>query len=202
MSAKRPREDADQHRARPEKLAKRTRRGFQVGPQNLPDGSYRRKAQKIKGDLVHKAKVRKEFSKLQKSKPMPSEQPQQALERSGIKGGRQSSQNGKDAANEAFAVTSATNDRTWHEHPSRTNMRQRPAPFQREMRAAQRRQADAEAKKQDEDVAQQQKTEKVAERERFRKAMAKARAGGINGQRKLGRESKVLLERVQRMVKA
>jgi hypothetical protein len=29
--------------------------------------------------------------------------------------------------------------------------------------------------------------------------MAKARSGGLNGQRKLGRESKVLLERVKRM---
>ena len=41
---------------------------------------------------------------------------------------------------------------------------------------------------------------KVEERERFRRAMAKARTGGPNGQRKLGRESKVLLEKVKKMV--
>ena len=40
----------------------------------------------------------------------------------------------------------------------------------------------------------------MEERERFRRAMAKARTGGPNGQRKLGRESKVLLEKVKRMV--
>lgn len=40
----------------------------------------------------------------------------------------------------------------------------------------------------------------MEERERFRRAMAKARTGGKNGQRKLGRESKVLLEKVRRVV--
>ena len=49
-------------------------------------------------------------------------------------------------------------------------------------------------------MGQRQRQQKLEERERFRKAMAKARTGGKNGQRKLGRESKVLLERVQRMV--
>lgn len=41
---------------------------------------------------------------------------------------------------------------------------------------------------------------KVEERERHRRAMAKARTGGRNGQRKLGRESVVLLDKVRRMV--
>lgn len=41
---------------------------------------------------------------------------------------------------------------------------------------------------------------KLQERERFRRAMAKARVGGRNGQRRLGRESEVLLERVRRVV--
>jgi hypothetical protein len=32
--------------------------------------------------------------------------------------------------------------------------------------------------------------------------MAKAKSGGLNGQRKLGRESKVLLEKVKKLVGA
>lgn len=38
--------------------------GFSVGPANLPDGTYRRKTQKIKNDLISKAKVKKAYAKL------------------------------------------------------------------------------------------------------------------------------------------
>ena len=49
--------------------------------------------------------------------------------------------------------------------------------------------------------ANREREAKRDERERFRKAMLKARNGGKHGdQKKLGRESKVLLEKVQRMV--
>ena len=48
--------------------------------------------------------------------------------------------------------------------------------------------------------ANRQRLVKMEERERFRKAMARARTGGKNGQRKLGRESVVLLEKVRRVV--
>lgn len=47
---------------------------------------------------------------------------------------------------------------------------------------------------------QAEKKRRIEERERFRRAMAKARTGGRNGQRKLGKESTVLLEKVKRMV--
>jgi hypothetical protein len=50
------------------------------------------------------------------------------------------------------------------------------------------------------EAAELERQAKIEERERFRKAMAKARTGGPNGQRKLGRESNVLLEKVKRMV--
>ncbi|KAJ5480144.1 hypothetical protein N7530_005653 [Penicillium desertorum] len=40
------------------------RKGFSVGPANLPDGTYRRKTQKIKNDLIHKAKVKKAYAKI------------------------------------------------------------------------------------------------------------------------------------------
>lgn len=65
--------------------------------------------------------------------------------------------------------------------------------------------ADAKKKEQDERKAEferreKEKKAKLEERERFRRAMAKARTGGKNGQRKLGRESNVLLEKVKRLV--
>lgn len=73
-------------------------------------------------------------------------------------------------------------------------------PFKKEAEHAQRRKAEAEERRKAREEAERQRKEKMAERERFRRAMAKARTGGPGGQRKLGRESRVLLERVRRMV--
>lgn len=63
---------------------------------------------------------------------------------------------------------------------------------------AQQRQADAEARKQAFRENDKQRQHKSEEREKFRKVMAKARSGGRDGQRKLGLESKVLLEKAKR----
>ncbi|SNX83053.1 uncharacterized protein MEPE_01759 [Melanopsichium pennsylvanicum] len=37
--------------------------GFQVGPKHLPDGAYLGKHKRIKSELIHKAKVKKEYYK-------------------------------------------------------------------------------------------------------------------------------------------
>lgn len=76
----------------------------------------------------------------------------------------------------------------------------KPQPFQKEEREADRRKREAEERREAREQANRERIQKLDERDRFRKAMAKARTGGRNGQRKLGRESQVLLERVQRMV--
>ncbi|KAM7214116.1 hypothetical protein V8F06_010492 [Rhypophila decipiens] len=43
---------------------KKARTGFRVGPDNLPDGTWRRKVIKIKHDLITKAKVKKQYAKV------------------------------------------------------------------------------------------------------------------------------------------
>ena len=83
--------------------------------------------------------------------------------------------------------------------------RRRPArpksvPFRKEALLAQRRREENERRQKEFEEISRQKQAKMDEREMFRKAMAKARSGGKNGQRKLGRESKILLEKVQRIV--
>ena len=80
----------------------------------------------------------------------------------------------------------------------RRNKRHKPKPFEKEGKMAQQRQAGAEAKKQAFKEINKQRELKSEEREKFRKVMAKARSGGRNGQRKLGLESKVLLEKAKR----
>ena len=78
--------------------------------------------------------------------------------------------------------------------------RPKPIPFQKEAQQAQQRREEHEERQKEIEEANRQRQAKIEERERFRKAMAKARSGGRNGKRKLGRESKVLLEKVQRMM--
>ena len=73
-------------------------------------------------------------------------------------------------------------------------------PFKKEAELAERRREEREARQKEIEERNRQRQAKLEERERFRRAMAKARSGGKDGQRKLGRESKVLLEKVKRIV--
>jgi hypothetical protein len=72
-------------------------------------------------------------------------------------------------------------------------------PFKKESEVARQKKQEAEERQKAREEADKERTVKIAERERFRKTMAKAR-GGPNGQRKLGRESTVLLAKAQRMM--
>lgn len=88
--------------------------------------------------------------------------------------------------------------------PQSTRQRRPPrpksAPLKKEALHAQQRREERERKQEETERANRERQAKAEERERFRRAMAKARSGGKNGQRKLGRESKILLEKVQKMV--
>ena len=88
-----------------------------------------------------------------------------------------------------------------HMHPERKRMhRAKMKPFSKELKEAEKRRVDREAARKAREEALQERQRRLEERERWRKQMAKARQPGRNGQRKLGRESKVLLEKVQRLV--
>lgn len=76
----------------------------------------------------------------------------------------------------------------------------KPVPFEKEARLAHERKEENERRREEAEKARSERQRKIEERERFRKEMAKARTGGKNGQRKLGRESKVLLQRVKNLV--
>jgi hypothetical protein len=84
-------------------------------------------------------------------------------------------------------------------HSERKRSR-KPAYFEKEMAFAEKQKAEAEKRGLEFERRRKERDQKNAERERARKAMAKARTGGRRGQRKLGRESQVLLERVKRIV--
>ena len=75
-------------------------------------------------------------------------------------------------------------------------------PFQNEAREAARQKEQAKKRREVAEEARKERERKTEIRERERRAMAKARKPGRDGQRRLGRESGVLLEKVRRMVGA
>jgi hypothetical protein len=204
MAPKRPQEDdyAD-------KASKRQRKGFQVGPANLPDGLHKRKVQKIKQDLIHKAKIKKEYAKI-KAQEQPATTQRSVYDR----------ENDEEEAD--GAPVEPVPVPTLEPHPDRLKLlertspdpeaasdqtkafrerkRPRPQPFKHETEIARKRREETEARQKAREEAERERQRKIAERENFRKAMNKARRVGPDGKRKLGRESTVLLEKVKKMV--
>ena len=157
--------------------------------------------QKIKQDLIRKAKVKKSYGKLKERQPLDTKpsiystppEPSASLE---LHPERQAMLDDP---------KSAPAPQEWedtHQQLPRHKKVPRPkvVPFRKEALLAQQRREENERRRREYEEAGRQRQAKVDERERFRKAMAKARSGGRDGQRKLGRESKILLEKVQRIV--
>jgi C4-dicarboxylate-specific signal transduction histidine kinase len=158
---------------------------------------------KIKRDLIHKAKVKKSYAKLKaqmsiKETPLPAEtglpkedhpttEPSQAL--------HPDRQAMLDAPAEHAPLLGSD---TQFQHRERRP--RRPKYFEKEQEFAERKKEEAEARRAEIERQNAERRQKIEERERLRKAMAKARSGGKNGQRKLGRESQILLERVKSMI--
>jgi hypothetical protein len=162
--------------------------------------------QKIKKDLIHKAKLKQQYAKL-KAREKDGEAPHKSVyDRESV------------AADSDDEPAQPAAEPSLEPHPDRVKMleekspepqpehsterrqrRPRPQPFQKESETARKKKEEAEARRRAREEAEKQRAIRLAERERFRKTMAKAR-GGPNGQRKLGRESTVLLAKAQRIM--
>lgn len=197
MASKRPREnepDAPQ--------PKKPRIAFKVGPDNLPDGTWKRKVIKIKRNLIHKAKIKKSYAKLKaREAPVDKPIPDEAIE-DGQAAAQLPPQPSLELHPERQAMLDVPRESTPPPLRARSHRKQsrKPAYFEKQTAFAEQKKAEAEARRLEFESRDKERKEKRAERDRFRKTMAKARTGGKNGQRKLGRESKVLLEKVRRIV--
>jgi hypothetical protein len=207
MSEKRKRDGGDVG-TKHDKDKKRQKKGFNVGSENLPDGVHRRKNQAIKQALIDRARIKKDFAKLKRnagvtdtpeSLPQPASHALDANEQEEPTTvphpDRQTLIEEEEEAPEVETERNAS-----FELRPRKQRKPKVVPFKKEYDQAQRRKAEAEERRIAREAAIRERQGKIEERERFRKAMAKARTGGPNGQRKLGRESQVLLDRVKRMV--
>lgn len=221
-TTKRPREEDTTSRS----TTKKPRHGFKVGPDNLPDGTWRRKVISIKKDLIHKAKVKKSYAKLRAREPLKEERNLYA----------EDEEKKDEVGNNEEGEESAQGEAVEELHPQRKAMLDEPEPdtavksvprysntnksedssdkkrdrgdkrgakpayFAKELAFAEKQKAEQKARREEFERREREKKAKIEERERFRRQMAKARSGGKNGQRKLGRESQVLLEKVKRVV--
>ncbi|KAL8937413.1 MAG: hypothetical protein Q9211_003700 [Gyalolechia sp. 1 TL-2023] len=204
MAVKRKHEATSHAANGPDGSARKARKGFSVGPANLPDGTYRRKVKKIKDSLVRKAKVKKSYSKIKEKEPvvLPKYYSEPSAPETEQEPASMELHPARQAMLEEPEIKHIPNP---PEHPQDKIRRKRPrrpkpVPFEKEARLAQERKEENERRRQEAEKSRSERQRKGEERERFRKAMAKARTGGKNGQRKLGRESKVLLERVRNLV--
>ena len=161
---------------------------------------------KIKESIIYKAKLKKQYAKIKSREEDAENAPRKSVY-----------DREAEAVAENGELAEPVPEPTLEPHPDRVKMleepekeiaassfdrlprRPRSQPFQKEAEIARKKKEEAEARQKAREEADRERTKKIAERERFRKAMAKAR-GGPNGQRKLGRESKVLLEKAQRLM--
>ncbi|OHW90459.1 hypothetical protein CSPAE12_10934 [Colletotrichum incanum] len=293
MAPKRAAEGAAAASTRDAQQAKK-RKGFRVGPDNLPEGPWRRKVEKKKLELIHKAKIKKAYAKIKEkelasqasskaqqpaaaaaaaaptstkeassddelddvqepqtakepshspappapaaSEPSPSTDatstgaaPAQPLEgeihpsRAEMltndgeppnpntiavkrkRGAATATGSNADLPGTRTATTAATSedaeDTTVDRYEPRKPRRPRkPGYYEKQLAHAEQKRAEAEARRAEIQRRREERERKTADRERYRRAMAKARKGGEDGQRRLGRESALLLEKVKRMV--
>ncbi|EPS36567.1 hypothetical protein H072_9901 [Dactylellina haptotyla CBS 200.50] len=230
------------------------RKGFSVGPSNLPDGTYRRKTQKIKQTLIHRAKLRKGLEKIKRDEGISNaprnssrsedthdneEKEDEAAARArrrmeaamqsddGAESEEDDVDGGKDIAEDTNE--SRKPERSLHDadssisetqgiprdnpeadaddprtHPSRQAYTRRPkqSRYKNEITISKRvREIRAERER-----VEKAKAAAAERRERDRKSRNKAMGAGKNaktntGQIKLGRQSKSLLDKVERLVK-
>ncbi|KAJ9143259.1 hypothetical protein NKR19_g6889 [Coniochaeta hoffmannii] len=226
--------------------------GFRVpAPANLPDGPWRRKAVKIKHELIVKSKIKKEYAKVKKHQ-LEQQQPakgkdifpnkaeneegededehdgdntqdgrvegEQAEEEAGQKrvdGRRGEPQpepeihpdrvrmlDGEDEQQQDEDVNGFRTrpDAEHARNRDRRRQQRKPGYFEKELKEAERKKAEAEARAKERERREKEREKAIKERERHRRIMAKARSGGRDGKRKLGKESIVMLDRVKRLV--
>ncbi|KAL7915930.1 hypothetical protein GGI35DRAFT_473250 [Trichoderma velutinum] len=190
--------------------APKKKHGFRVGPENLPDGPWRRKVDQKKRDLIHRAKVKKQYAKIKAAEEAKA--PSHGGDENHGEGEVESTQGDAQEDNEeegekmhptrqlmikdedmAQVGADASGPRDGHRRRTR-----RPGYYEKQLKKAADRRQEADAKRKEYERRMEERAQKQAERERFKKAMAKTR--DKDGNKKLGRESSLLLEKVKRLV--
>jgi len=201
-------------------MLRRRKKGFSVGPANLPDGTYKRKVDKIKQNLIHKAKVKKQYSKTMSTVSFDDPnalRARQLLEEAEEERQRQRTLRVSTEKTDANVSPEASLQEPAKMHPSRQaaietaeaatsstelrpreerGPRRRPktSPFKKEEMHAAQVKAEREAQTKRAEEQQRERERKLKEREK-RKNVMNSRTR--TGQRKLGKMSELLLDKVK-----
>ncbi|PYI21513.1 hypothetical protein BO86DRAFT_192758 [Aspergillus japonicus CBS 114.51] len=202
MAPKRTRDETTREEKRPSAADApvKKRKGFSVGPANLPDGTYRRKTQKIKSDLIQKAKVKKAYAKIRDealaaAPPKPiytadeDDNKEEEVEPASLELHPDRMAMLNEPEPEPKPAQRADNNSGRDARGGRRVRKPKPSAFAKEIELAERRKQEAERRREEREF-----------RQKDREAMARAKKPDQSGKRRLGRESTVLLSRVQRMV--
>ncbi|KAF3937359.1 hypothetical protein ABW19_dt0204508 [Dactylella cylindrospora] len=216
-------------------------KGFTVGPANLPDGTYRRKAQKIKKGLIQRAKLKKNLEKIKREEGLTSVVPNAPANEEGMEDEDEEdeaaararrrmeramqSDDGDDITEDEQDIPHTINDENpeinlsdpssseasttpppddHHTHPSRHRFTRNPKPsrYKKEITISKKIR---EAKAEKERIAKAKAAaveKREMDRKRRNKEMGKGKTARTeSGQMKLGRQSKGLLEKVEKLVK-
>ncbi|KAG6061200.1 hypothetical protein E4U17_002411 [Claviceps sp. LM77 group G4] len=216
MAPKRPIDSAESEAA-----SKKAKRGFRVGPDNLPDGPWRRKVTKIKKDLIHKAKVKKEYAKIKSreqakqqstiDKNVDDDADDGGKDQDGVTGRER--QDAQEEPQEKMHPTrelmlkdedmaqvgaTASSDATNTARDGARRRTRRPGYYDKQLSKAEEKRKEEEQRRMEMQRRGEERERKIAERQKFKKAMAKT--VGRDGKKKLGRESNILLDKVKRMM--
>ena len=181
---------------------------FQVGPANLPDGTRKRKADRIKEALIQRAKIKQDFEKVKKRKLQDGEDGENVSRRDVY-------EENEEVENEVATSAAPHPDRQAlmdapalpqedEDHGARRRDRRqkrpRENPYSKQITWAQKQKEEADQRRQEREEAERQRQQKIKDREKMQRMIRKAKRPTVDGKRKLGRESGFLLEKVKRMV--
>ncbi|KAJ5937962.1 hypothetical protein N7454_004304 [Penicillium verhagenii] len=180
------------------------RKGFSVGPANLPDGTYRRKTQKIKEDLIQKAKVKKAYAKI-KAQELAAGTPKSVYALADEEKETTQPQEAEPASTELHPARMAMLNEPEPEPERAPAPRQERRPRKEGGQQRERKQKHSAFAKEIEIAEQRRKAfearqKEVEAKQKERELMNRAKRPDQFGKRRLGRESNALLSRIQRMV--
>jgi hypothetical protein len=185
---------------------------FQVGPANLPDGTRKRKADRIKQALIDRAKIRQDFEKTKKRRLQEEQDTEEVLRRDVYEEAEDDDTPKADVSAaphpDRQALIDGTAEPPQHEDDGdyqsrrrdRGQRRPRENPYAKQMSWAQRQKEEADRRTEERETANRQREEKIKDREKMQRMIWKAKRPTLDGKRKLGRESEFLLKKVKRLV--
>jgi hypothetical protein len=167
---------------------------------------------KIKKELIQKAKIKKAYSKIKAAEQSSSAAPGDAqpgpeaeeaeaeVPEPQIHPQRQAMLEEDEPAEEETAPGHRSVNADRPRRPRDPKRGRKPGYYDKALAEAEHNKAEQEAREKEMQRRTEERNRKVDERERFRRAVVKAKKPGRDGQRRLGRESGLLLEKVKRMV--